>query len=95
MHKIEVQYFEGCPHAPPAIDLVKRYVQEHPEIEMILTNVQDNAHATEIGFRGSPTILINGDDLFGQPIPENPHLACRFYPKGLPEYEEFEILVVK
>ena len=95
MKKIEVQYFNGCPHAPPAMELVKRYVQEHPETESVFTMVQDNVHAAEIGFRGSPTILIDGEDLFGQSIPENPHLSCRFYPEGLPDYEEFEILIVK
>jgi hypothetical protein len=93
MHKIEVQYFNGCPHAQPAMELVKRYVQEHPEIEMILTNVPDNAQAAEISFRGSPTILFDGMDLFDAPIPENPHLACRFYPDGLPDYYTFMELV--
>jgi hypothetical protein len=95
MQKIEVQYFDGCPHAPPAMELVKRYIQEHPEIEMILTNVNDNAHAAEIKFRGSPTILVDGRDLFDAPIPENPHLSCRFYPGGLPDYEEFKIILEK
>jgi len=93
MIKIEVQYFDGCPHAPAALALVKRFQQEHPEIETKYTKVGDNSQAAQIGFRGSPTILINDEDLFGAPVPDEPHLACRFYPQGLPDYEAFIKLI--
>jgi glutaredoxin len=93
MVKIEVQYFDGCPHAPAALALVRRFQQEHPETEVKYTKVEDDAQAAEIGFRGSPTILINGEDFFGAPVPDEPHLACRFYPQGLPDYEAFIKLI--
>lgn len=93
MLKIEVQYFEGCPHAEPAIRLAKQYSDEFQDVELQLTQVETNDEAARIGFRGSPTILIDGKDLFGDPVPDEPHLACRFYPKGLPDYEEFRRLV--
>ncbi|MEE4311299.1 MAG: DUF2703 domain-containing protein [candidate division KSB1 bacterium] len=89
MTKIEVQYFEGCPHAEPAIRLCERYRDEHTEVTLILTRVESDEEAAKVGFRGSPTILINGKDLFGDPVPDEPHLACRFYPSGLPSYEAF------
>ena len=60
MIKIEVQYFEGCPHAPPAIQLAKRFKEEHSNIDLILTLVDSDEDAARVGFRGSPTILING-----------------------------------
>jgi glutaredoxin len=91
--QIEVQYFDGCPHAPAALELVKRFQQEHPETEAKYTKVVDDAQAAEISFRGSPSILINGKDLFGAPVPDEPHLACRFYPQGLPDYEDFIKLI--
>lgn len=90
MRKIEVQYFDGCPHAPPAIHLAERYQDEHQDTELILTRVESDEDARRVGFRGSPTILINGKDLFGDPLPDEPHLACRFYPNGLPDYNEFK-----
>ena len=93
MKKIEVQYFDGCPHAKPAIRLCERFRDEHPPINLILKRVETNEEAVKVGFRGSPTILINGKDLFGDPVLDAPHLACRFYPKGLPDYEEFRRLV--
>ena len=89
MNKIEVQYFEGCPHAAQAIKLAEHYKKEHPEIELILTFVESANEAARIGFRGSPTILIDGKDLFGYPVPDAPSLVCRFYPDGLPSYEKF------
>lgn len=76
---IEVQYFEGCPHAPPAIRLGERYRDEHQDVKLTLTRVESDEDAVRVSFRGSPTILINGKDLFGHPVPDEPHLACRFY----------------
>jgi hypothetical protein len=59
------------------------------------TQIGNNDQAAAIGFRGSPTILIDGKDLFQQPIPDQPSLACRFYPEGLPEYDRFVELIQK
>ena len=89
MLKIKIQYFDGCSHAAEAIGLVKRYRQGHPETIVAFIEVTDDAYAAKIGFRGSPTIQINGQDLFDQPVPENPYMSCRFYPQGLPSYEVF------
>jgi hypothetical protein len=33
---------------------------------------------------GSPTILVNGKDLFGSPFPDTFNPSCRYYPNGLP-----------
>ncbi len=36
----------------------------------------------------TPTILVNGRDLFGLPEPEGPAMRCRVYPGGLPDVAE-------
>lgn len=85
---IELQYFDGCPHVK-ARDLVELYQHEHPEVQLKYTQVMDNDQAAQMGFRGSPTILIDGKDLFQQPVQDQPSMACRFYPEGLPDYNTF------
>ena len=93
MLEIEVQYFDGCPHAPAALALVRRFQQDLPKVEVKYAKIGDDSQAAQIWFRGSPTILINDEDLFGVPAPAEPHLACRFYPQGLPSYENFQEMV--
>jgi cation diffusion facilitator family transporter len=92
---IELQYFDGCPHVAKARELVEHYQHEHPEVQIQYTRVTDNEHAAAIGFRGSPTILIDGKDLYQQPVPEEPRMACRFYPNGLPDYNSFVKMIQK
>ncbi|MDZ7377072.1 MAG: hypothetical protein ONB13_10665, partial [candidate division KSB1 bacterium] len=92
---IELQYFDGCPHVAKARELVEHYQHEHPEVQLKYTQVMDNDQAAQIGFRGSPTILIDGKDLFQQPVPEQPSMACRFYPGGLPDYNSFVRMIQK
>ena len=43
--------------------------------------------ARKYSFRGSPTLLINGEDFENMPSPNIPDLTCRFYPCGLPSAE--------
>ena len=52
------------------------------KIEEIL--VEDESAAAQLGFAGSPTILIDGDDRFAEGTAD-PSLACRLYrtPEGL------------
>lgn len=78
-------YFAGCPNwelaqARLRDALVAVGLAEIPE----LIEVTDQDHAEQLGFRGSPTLMVDGHDLFGQP--EAPAgLACRVYatPTGL------------
>jgi len=95
MIKFEVQYFDGCPNAAAAVQLVKKYSQAHPETEVGFVQVQDNERAAMIGFRGSPTVLINGRDWFDMAVPEQPYMACRIYPAGIPSLELFSEMVQK
>ncbi|MCI0677340.1 MAG: hypothetical protein L0Y42_16390, partial [Phycisphaerales bacterium] len=38
----------------------------------------------------TPTILVNGRDLFGLPEPTGPGMGCRMYPGGMPSASEIE-----
>lgn len=49
--------------------------------------VDTNELAMEIGFLGSPTIIINGEDLLGLKSYLKPSLCCRFYQNGLPSID--------
>ena len=89
--KIEFLYFEGCPHFPPALALLKNLLKEedaeHP-IEMI--NVDSDQYAQEIRFLGSPSIRINGKDIEETGVALSDYgIKCRIYngndgPTGIP-----------
>ncbi len=83
--KLEYQYFEGCPNHKKMganLDEALKGLEDKIELKEIL--VEDEATAKLVGFIGSPTLLINGEDIAGAGVPENPQLACRFYPGGVP-----------
>ncbi len=87
--KIEVQYFKGCPNSPEMIRRVKESIMGNEEnIDYREVLVESNELAEEIKFRGSPTVLINGEDIEGRAEPESAALNCRVYENGLPEVEE-------
>ncbi|MCP5064120.1 MAG: hypothetical protein GY936_16895 [Ignavibacteriae bacterium] len=52
--------------------------------------VEDNATAVKVKFRGSPTLLLNGEDFENLPEPFQPNLTCRIYCKGMPSLEEIK-----
>ena len=85
MIKIEIQYFEGCPHSDVMIENVKEAIAQidtHIELETVLVDTPEKAEKYK--FLGSPTVLINGIDLEGLPEPEVGNLACRYYGNGIP-----------
>jgi hypothetical protein len=77
--RVELLVVEECPHLSQArADLesvLGRGVIETP-VQIVIVNSQEDAEF--LGFQGSPTIRINGDDVVPQPeLP--PALACRLY----------------
>jgi hypothetical protein len=83
---VEIQYFHGCPNSEEALKRVKSVIAELNQIEFNFreTLVSDLTTAQKVNFRGSPTILINGNDVEGMPENLSPALSCRLYPNGLP-----------
>lgn len=94
--KLEFQYFESCPnHVKLQNNLTEaiKGLEDKIEIEKVL--VENEVTAMQVKFRGSPTLLINGEDLLGMPAPEEPSLACRYYPKGIPTSEEIRKAILQ
>lgn len=83
--KIELQHFIGCPNSPVLIERIREAINGQDNIDYKEVIIDSNEKALELKFRGSPTLLINGEDFDYQPEPEYPALACRYYPKGLPD----------
>ncbi len=89
--KIEYQYFEDCPnHKKLHQNLLEaiKGIEDKIEIKYIL--VENSETAKRIGFRGSPTMLINGEDFEGMPPQEEPSLSCRVYKNGIPTTEDIK-----
>ncbi len=87
--KIDIQYFNDCPNSPELIHRVKEAIKGNEEkIEYNEVLVESNELAEKLKFRGSPTVLINGEDIEGREEPESASLNCRVYENGLPEVEE-------
>lgn len=85
---LEYQYFEGClNHKKMDENLQAAIIGLEGEIDLVKVFVEDEEIAQKIGFRGSPTLLINGEDIEGIQAPEFPSLSCRFYPEGIPSSE--------
>ena len=81
---ITLQYFDGCPNWEIAAERLAVIAAEHPGIVVTRRLVEDLEDAETIGFRGSPSMLVGGTDLFPDPS-ASVGLACRLYttPTGL------------
>ena len=84
--KMEILYFNGCPTYLKAEKTLRGVLEEEgvdAEVELVAVNTAEDAQ--EIRFPGSPTIRVDGEDLF--PVPERAEyaLGCRMYttPEGL------------
>lgn len=84
---VEVLTFAGCPHAEPALELVRRVVDETGVSATVRrVDVPDAGAATAQRFLGSPTIRVNGRDIEPGVGERNEYvLSCRVYrtDKGL------------
>ncbi|MFN3660001.1 MAG: alkylmercury lyase [Brevinematales bacterium] len=82
MVKIEFQYFEGCPNAQKTLEnlmvLVKEGMISQEEIMVVV--IHDEKEAEMKHFQGSPTILMDGKDIFTGKKPEGFQFSCRTYP---------------
>lgn len=83
---VTLLYFDGCPNWREAEGRLREALREagRPEQTITLTPVPTAEDAERLGFRGSPTILIDGADPFAdESAPVG--LACRVFrtPDGL------------
>ena len=89
---VEVLTFEGCPHAEPALELVKRVLADSDVGATVRrVDVPDAEAAAAQRFLGSPTIRVNGRDIEPGVAERDQYvLSCRIYRtdsgvKGEPE----------
>ena len=78
---VEVLTFEGCPHAQPALELVKRVLADSGVGATVRrVDVPDAEAATAQRFLGSPTIRVNGRDIEPGIAERDQYvLSCRIY----------------
>jgi hypothetical protein len=84
--KIEILYFDGCPTYQAAEETVRGVLAEQGiEAEVELVAVNTDEEAKRLRFPGSPTIRVDGEDLFPVPDRVGYALGCRMYatPEGL------------
>lgn len=75
---VELQYFEGCPNWRVAAERLAQVAAEEAVITVRRRIVATPEEAEAVGFRGSPTILIDGHDAFAERDEPN-GLSCRIY----------------
>jgi hypothetical protein len=78
---IELLFWEGCPSHPQALAELREALADlgRPDAEVILRHVDSEAEAAELGFCGSPTIRVDGEDPVPPPPDEPTGLTCRVY----------------
>lgn len=93
---LELQYFDGCPNHDLMRGNLTRAIQgieNRVQISEVL--VEDDETAAKTLFRGSPTLLINGEDVEGMPAPVKATMTCRFYSNGVPSVNAIRIKIEK
>lgn len=88
--RIDVLYFEGCPHHRPTVDLTREVLAELGiEAELHEVEVRDPAEATRLCFRGSPSVRVDGVDIEADAgVRTEFALSCRMYGgSGVPSRE--------
>jgi hypothetical protein len=80
--EVTLQYFDDCPNWQLAErDLKEAIRQLDLDADVTYRKVASHEDAEELGFRGSPTILVSGRDPFAEadaPV----GLSCRVYRTG-------------
>ena len=100
--KVEVLYFSDCPNHAPAVSRVREVLQQDDvAAELIEVEVKDAAEAQRLGFIGSPSIRIDGQDIEPSArAADRFGMMCRTYidrgrPAGVPPIELIEDAVAK
>ena len=77
---------DGCPNADKMWDGLQKAIRDlNLGITVPILDIDKLAEWGDprAGF-GSPTVLVDGTDLFGLALPSSTNPSCRFYPGGVP-----------
>jgi hypothetical protein len=97
--RVRLLYFDDCPNWTDAARHLETLVGEDPSLEVSTAIIDTHELAVSEGFRGSPTILIDGEDPFASP--DDPAgLSCRIYqtpggPAGAPTLEQLRAAIAE
>jgi hypothetical protein len=82
--KIELLGFADCPNTPLLRTNLAAALAAHG---WTFDDLDQESLAPDDVRRGypTPTVLVNGRDLFGLPEPAAPAMGCRVYPGGVPD----------
>ena len=90
-------YFDDCPNWMVADRHLRTLASENPEmvIERRIVDTVEEAEATR--FRGSPSIIVEGNDVFADPS-DPVGLSCRMYqtpsgPAGSPTLDQLRTVI--
>jgi hypothetical protein len=78
---LELLWWEGCPSTERALSELREALRDVglDEAEVRTREIETDAEAGDAGFRGSPTILIDGVDVAGASQADPIGLGCRVY----------------
>jgi hypothetical protein len=78
---VELLWWEGCPSTERALAAVREALADLglDDVEVHTREIETDDDARAAGFVGSPTILINGEDLVPAADDEPIGLSCRVY----------------
>ena len=78
--KVELLVVADCPHEGPAAAVLRQALDDAGLSLVSFTRrvVTSQEEADQLGFLGSPSVMIDGRDPFAAPG-QNPALACRLY----------------
>jgi hypothetical protein len=78
--QITLRYFDGCPNWRTAQERLRAALADAgaADAAIALERVETHEEAVRLGFRGSPTVLIDGRDPFADERADI-GLACRVY----------------
>jgi len=94
---ITLLYFEDCPNWKAADERLTLLATERPDITVTHQLVETSAQAERVGFLGSPSIRVDGVDVFAEPG-SRVGLAYRRYPTpdgyvGAPTLEQLRAVL--
>lgn len=99
MIRITLQYFDGCPNWEQTDRILTNLLAEGWDATVDYELIDSYDQAMERGFIGSPTLLVNGADPFGDKD-SLPGLSCRIYqtdagPAGSPTIHQVRQAIAK